>query len=138
MKALSIRQPWAEMILHHGKDIENRDWNTKFRGRFLIHASKAWGRSEKETYNSLADDLGLREGEIRAPEDLPLGCLIGSGELTDVVTSSFSQWFMGDYGFVIRNPIVFKKPIPLKGKLGFFDVEIAEHRIDLTGDKNDG
>lgn len=41
MKALSIRQPWAWMILHAGKDIENREWPTRFRGRVLIHASKA-------------------------------------------------------------------------------------------------
>lgn len=39
MKALSIRQPWAWLILHGGKDIENRSWNTNFRGRFLIHAA---------------------------------------------------------------------------------------------------
>lgn len=32
MKALSIRQPWAWLILHAGKDIENRVWQTRFRG----------------------------------------------------------------------------------------------------------
>ena len=39
MKALSIRQPWAWLILHGGKDIENRTWATKLRGRVLIHAA---------------------------------------------------------------------------------------------------
>jgi hypothetical protein len=43
MKALSIRQPWAWLILHAGKDIENRDRKPRnpalhFRGSFLIHA----------------------------------------------------------------------------------------------------
>src|SRR3990167_9411398 len=52
MKALSIRQPWAWLILHAGKDIENRGWPTSFRGRFLIHASKGMTRAEYE----LADD----------------------------------------------------------------------------------
>ena len=32
MKALSIRQPWAWAIINAGKDIENRQWPTKFRG----------------------------------------------------------------------------------------------------------
>jgi hypothetical protein len=48
MKALSIRQPWAWLILNAGKDIENRDWPTHFRGRFLIHASKGMTHDEYE------------------------------------------------------------------------------------------
>jgi hypothetical protein len=38
MKALSIRQPWAWLIVHGVKDVENRTWRTNFRGRFLVHA----------------------------------------------------------------------------------------------------
>ncbi|WP_245839042.1 ASCH domain-containing protein [Yersinia kristensenii] len=41
MKALSIRQPWAWLIVNGYKDIENRTWNTKCRGPVLIHASTA-------------------------------------------------------------------------------------------------
>ena len=41
IRALSIRQPWCHHILHDGKDVENRDWPTKGRGWFLIHAGKA-------------------------------------------------------------------------------------------------
>jgi hypothetical protein len=40
MKALSLRQPWAHMVVHGPKHIENRRWNTSFRGEFLIHAAK--------------------------------------------------------------------------------------------------
>ena len=39
MKALSIKQPWASLIAHGIKDIENRNWKTHFRGRIYIHAS---------------------------------------------------------------------------------------------------
>jgi ASCH domain len=39
MKALPIRQPYAWLIVNGHKDIENRAWPTKFRGRVLIHAS---------------------------------------------------------------------------------------------------
>ena len=38
MKALSIKQPWAWLIVNGFKDIENRTWRTKIRGEFLIHA----------------------------------------------------------------------------------------------------
>ena len=39
MKAITIKQPWASLIVHGIKDIENRSWSTKFRGRVLIHAA---------------------------------------------------------------------------------------------------
>ena len=44
MKAISIKQPWASLIAHGIKDIENRSWRTNYRGRVLIHA----GASKKE------------------------------------------------------------------------------------------
>ncbi len=44
--ALSVRQPWAWLIAQGYKDIENRNWWTKFRGRFLIHASMAMSYDE--------------------------------------------------------------------------------------------
>lgn len=40
-RVLSIKQPWASLIAHGIKNIENRTWKTKFRGRILIHASVA-------------------------------------------------------------------------------------------------
>ena len=40
MKAISIRQPWAWLIVHGYKDVENRTWATKHRGPILIHAGK--------------------------------------------------------------------------------------------------
>jgi len=39
MKAISLQQPWAWAILHAGKDVENRRWNTRYRGPIAIHAS---------------------------------------------------------------------------------------------------
>ena len=40
LRALSIAQPWANCIVSKGKNVENRSWNTKFRGYFAIHASQ--------------------------------------------------------------------------------------------------
>jgi hypothetical protein len=41
MKILSVRQPWAALIVSGHKDIENRTWSTRYRGPVLIHASQA-------------------------------------------------------------------------------------------------
>ena len=53
MKCLSLRQPYAELLVSGKKTIELRKWNTNFRGKFLIHASK---NVDKERCKSLGID----------------------------------------------------------------------------------
>lgn len=119
MKALSIRQPWAWLILHAGKDIENRHWPTPFRGRFQIHASKAMTRQEyAEAYLVAAQIIG--ENRLPRFEELQRGGIVGEVDLLDCVRVSNSRWFCGPWGFVLANP----KPTPFvscRGALGFFD-----------------
>jgi hypothetical protein len=115
VKALSIRQPWAWLILHAGKDIENRDWSPKFRGPFLIHAA---GRIEP-----IDDDLRAFVKNISGldiPDDLPRGGIVGQAEIVNVVRHSTSPWFFGPCGLVLANA----EPLPFRacrGMLGFFD-----------------
>lgn len=122
--ALSIRQPWAWAIIHAGKDIENRDWITRVRGRILIHASSRFDCPKDE---ALFDcEIWARRACIDAPTlaDIHAGGIVGEAEIVDCVSRSESPWFVGRYGFVLRNP----RPLPfrpLKGRLGFFDVDEA-------------
>ena len=44
MKAISLKQPWADLIVNGIKDIENRTWKTSYRGKLFIHASKSFDR----------------------------------------------------------------------------------------------
>jgi len=53
------------------------------------------------------------------------GCIIGSVEIVDCVKSYPSAFFVGEYGFVLRNAVPLEVPIPIKGALGFFDVPIG-------------
>jgi len=126
MKALSIRQPWAWLIIHAGKTIENRTWHTKFRGRFLVHAAQGMTKSEYRQVQSWLTYADRAQLGIRLPtfDQLQRGGIIGSVELVDSVDSSDSPWYMGEKGFVLRDakPLPF---VPLKGRLGFFDVPDA-------------
>jgi len=135
MKALSIRQPWAWLIIHSPdfKDIENRTWHTKFRGRFLVHASAGMTRKEwGEAYQ-----FCLESGAMNPPFDLPeydqlqRGGIIGSVELVDSLDTSDSPWYMGQKGFLLRDP----KPLPFtpyKGQLGFFEVDPQALGLDVA------
>ncbi len=124
--ALSIKQPWADLICFGLKDIENRDWTTKFRGPVLIHAGK---QVDQDALNDLyagvcpADSLPMPPTlGIKAP--LHRGGIVGVAEIVDCVSASASRWFMGRYGFVIANakPIKF---IPCRGQLGFFRPDLS-------------
>lgn len=80
MKALSIRQPLAFLIIHGGKDVENRSWHTNFRGSFLVHA--ATGMTSNELIQAL---LYCSERVMPMPDrdDMLRGGIIGSVELVD-------------------------------------------------------
>ena len=127
MKALSVRAPWWWAILH-GKPVENRDWYTNYRGVVLLHASKWW--REAEALDDWDDILDMAESDnMNFPLDWPKeemqeksGCIVGSVEITDCVRRHPSAFFVGKFGFVLRHPVIYRKPIPFKGALGFFDV----------------
>ena len=118
LKAITVRQPWA--IIYAGKDIENRNWSTKFRGRVAIHASK--GLSKKQ-YEKEVDILIQRyncKEEIPSYETAIRGAILGIVEIIDCVTSSQSKWFEGKYGFVLKNPQAIE-PIYCRGSLSFWN-----------------
>jgi len=104
IKALSIKQPYPHHIFHSGKDVENRDWPTRGRGWFLIHAGVSTSEMDK------GDDVEMA---------YPRGGIVGAARIVDCVTDMDSEWFFGDYGVVLRDAI----PLPLvpcRGQLGFF------------------
>lgn len=130
MKALSLTQPWAWLVIHGGKDVENRLWNTKLRGRFLVHAAKGMKASDYESARHWAERV---EGyqfahDMPQPEQLERGGIIGSVELIDVIMptpASGSVWHFHDqFGFRLRDPRP-TKFIPWRGALGFWNVPDA-------------
>ena len=122
MRALTIRQPWAWAIMHGGKDIENSDWLTRFRGRMAIHTAK--GMTHREWIAARMFCLA-RGVEAPIPEALLRGWVIGTVEIIDCVERSDSPWFEGRYGFVLRNPQPLVIPKPAKGALGFWEWELT-------------
>lgn len=123
MKALSIRQPWAWLIVNGHKDIENRCWKTNFRGKIYVHAAKGMTRGDYLACKICCADI---PGVNLPPfEKLERGGIVGTVEIVDCVDQDASPWFFGEFGFVLKNaiPLPFR---PLKGALGFFNVEKEE------------
>lgn len=122
MKALSIQQPWAYLIVNGFKDIENRSWNTKFRGKFLVHAGKKFDR---EGLEYVQKHFGLLLNKTK--KDFDLGGIVGEAEITGCFYNIFgneSKWYIpGQWGFKLTNAksLEFK---PCNGQLGFFEINV--------------
>jgi hypothetical protein len=137
MKALSIMQPWAWLIVNGHKSIENRSWRCHIRGPILIHAGK---KLDKDAASDLVDGIhpvtgcdivNGRADDITAPAAWELGGIVGEAEIVDCITASDDEWFCGPFGIVLRNarPLLFR---PCKGALGFFvpDWSVSPPTID--------
>lgn len=140
MKALSGRQPWWWAILHAGKRVENRRWNTHYRGPFLLHASKGCTLDEwRQGYEWMRSAFGFQWvlGRVPALSDMQRGGIVGRARICDVIhpgdhlhasklvaAGIDTRWWMPEqFGFVLREV----EPLPFRacrGALGFFEVPL--------------
>ena len=122
MKTLSIRQPWAELILQGRKAIELRTWQTNYRGRIAIHASQTVREEACLTYGV-------------DPTSVVRGALVGTVELVDILTLDERDWealrdqhlslhnFPGPtFGWRLEDPQRLPQPIPMRGRMSLFNV----------------
>ena len=106
---------WA---IFYGKDVENRNWSSKFRGRVMIHASR---RFDRDHYLWLIANENHLDIIVPKLPDFIFGALLGEVDIVDCVKNHGSRWFFGPYGFVLKRPVLYENTIPCKGKLGFFE-----------------
>lgn len=140
-KAISIKQPWAYLICAGIKDVENRTWPTKYRGRVYIHASAKLAKHEFTWEQS---------SELTKHEELDIvySAIIGHVDIVDCVVNYPSIWAeksetglldepTNEYGkpiynWILANPVLFDKPIlNVKGKLSFWDCSEYLKGIEL-------
>jgi hypothetical protein len=122
IRALTIRQPWAWAIAKGYKDVENRSWQTKYKGLFLIHAAM---RCDPDGLPFLKKILPQEVIKDKSPDDFPSGGFVGFAKIDDCVTYHGSQFFTGPFGFVIKEPYQFPL-IPFRGDQGLFKVSLSE------------
>ena len=126
MKVLTIKEPWASLIVNGYKKYEFRSWKTNYRGKVLIHAGLTL---EKDNAIKFKDyNLDYSSGEI-----------IGEAILTDcvLVTDEFENKLYNInslvsgksehprvYAWKLENVIKYDKRIPCKGKLGLWNFDV--------------
>lgn len=127
MKVLTIKQPWATLIMQGYKRFEFRSWQTKYRGELLIHAGKG---IDKEAMNRLKKYL---------PDEVPLGKILGKVELVDCIKcdENFKNMclkenkdiyakstFEEKFAWQLTNVEVLDEPIEAKGNLSLWEYEV--------------
>ena len=145
MRVLSLWQPWASLIVHGRKSIETRGYPTNVRGRIAIHATKSAG--EFDYTNELQSAtfqmvFGFSNHPLETPllalYRLPRGAIIGTVEVYDCLPverfkdgrdlskseRAFGNYEAGRYGWLLRNPILLRHPIPVKGKQGWWNFDL--------------
>ncbi|WP_020673845.1 ASCH domain-containing protein [Amycolatopsis nigrescens] len=112
-RALSIRQPWAALILAGHKPVENRTWATGYRGRLIVHT----GRQIDQAMLDVLAEHGIT--------GLPTGAYLGSVQLIGVHHADdcggCTPWSEpGVWHWCLTRPRVLTEPIPGPGQLGLF------------------
>lgn len=141
MKALTIIQPWATLLASGHKGNETRSWKTNYRGEVLIHAAKTPKDYTSGVYIDDPDGrhfhaAGITPNNFHA---LPRGAIIGKATLVDCICIdkkfrdqlkesnpaeyAFGDYRLGRYAWVMKDAVLFDKPIPASGKQGLWNWE---------------
>jgi len=141
MKAITLVQPWASLVILGAKHIETRSWNTKYRGKLAIHAGKKWNKHladlcEAEPFRSALYGLDGTFPEGRH-SNTPLGMILGTVELVDCVATedllvqvneesgpefAFGDYRPGRWGWLLQHAQLLTHPVPFVGRQGLWDV----------------
>jgi activating signal cointegrator 1 len=147
MKCLTLPQPWATLVMIGAKILETRPRSTTHRGILGIHASKRFTREQQmllvqEPYRSV-----LLAAEYSPVKPLPLGAIIGTVELVNVIATkriwcehgllrnglpadayviSQQEWKFGDFSpgrfaWKLASPASYAMPIPVQGAPGLWE-----------------
>ncbi|MBQ2639926.1 MAG: ASCH domain-containing protein [Bacilli bacterium] len=126
MKTLTIKQPYASLIVNNHKKYEFRSWKTNYRGKILIHA----GLSKDKNINKF-DNYNL---------DYIYGAIIGEAEIIDCILVDevfnnklckedkiiYGSDHIDEYAWKLENIKKYDKPIYVKGKLGLWNYDLHE------------
>lgn len=131
---ITLRQPWAHLVAHHRKLIENRSWSTDYRGPLCIHAgTNMTTREYLEVRNWVLQQELVTAEAFPARETLIFGAIIAVTKLLDVrrtpVTKDLLPWEMpGGYSWLLA-PVRSVIPFPCLGTQGLWSLPRLPSRL---------
>ena len=136
MKALTIKQPWASLIMEFGKDVDNRTWKTNYRGPLVIHAGKQFDCSAAPMRLRLPTGARWMDGDKMKAQSpyFPAGSCLGIADVVECTMIQTSPWHdTGLWGWYLANVRPFPQPVPYKGTQGLWNIPDEEVDAMLMG-----
>ena len=125
MKVLSIKEPWASLIMNNIKKIETRSWKTNYRGELFIHASLSTKNNISNEVLDLIKDMKLNNGYIICKCKLVDCVYMTEDFINNIKNNNHIEYICGDYQLGryawILDDIEVVEPIEVKGKLGIWN-----------------
>ena len=126
MKGLTIKEPWATLIIEGLKQYEFRSWKTKYRGKILIHAGASLEKDMLPRFSCY--DLKYNCGYIIGEAEL-IDCILVDEkfneelkEINPIVYAKSNH--VETYAWKLVNVVKYDKPIPHKGQLGLWNYDV--------------
>lgn len=124
MKTLTIKEPWASLIVSGYKEYEFRSWKTNYRGKILIHAGKSLERNQAKKFKEY--NLEYSCGEIIGEADL-VDCIKVTEQFDNELKKKNSLVYgnnhIDNYAWKLENIKKYEKKIKVNGKLGLWNYE---------------
>ena len=124
MKVITIKEPWASLIINGYKNYEFRTWKNKYRGKVLIHSSKSFDKVKKEKFNKY--DLSYSNGQIIGEAYITDCILVDEkmdGDLRKIDNIVYGSDHVNLYAFKLDNIVKYDNKINIKGNLGLWNYE---------------
>ena len=128
MKVLTIKEPWATLIIEGYKKYEFRSWKTKYRGKILIHAGMSVEKDMLERFKEY--DLSYSKGAIIGEAEI-VDCILVDKEF-DKKLRKINKTVYGKsnhvetYAWKLENVVKYDEPIYIKGQLGLWNYNKEE------------
>lgn len=146
MRAITIQQPYAQLIALRAKRYETRSWKTNYRGPLAIHSSLEFSPQARALCRCEPFATALLGNE-----DLPLGCVVATCDLAAVIPTSadegslfaevendfpeeelpFGDFSPGRYAWLLKNVRALENPLSARGALSLWDWD--ETALGLLG-----
>lgn len=138
MKAISLWQPWATLLVHGIKRHETRSWAAPHWGPVIIHAAKRWTQQQRKFCQHPKVAEAIRRAGYMNAELLPRGGLVGVVEVVncvrDTAPPSELEGLLGEFGpgrfvWICDKHRAFPRCVPWRGRQGMFEVDTTEVRL---------
>ena len=128
MKVLTIKEPWATLIIEGYKKYEFRSWKTKYRGKILIHAGMSVEKDMLERFKEY--DLSYSKGAIIGEAEI-VDCILVDKEFNKKLRKINKTVYgksnhVETYAWKLENIVKYDEPIYIKGQLGLWNYNKEE------------